>query len=60
MEKTKETNVKLLDIQEVLAIIPMSKAGLYLACTRGDIPSVKIGRRVFIPSWWVEKVTKGA
>jgi len=36
--------------------IPMSKAGVYLAMSKGDIPSVRIGRRVFVPAWWVEKL----
>lgn len=36
--------------------IPMSRAGVYLLMSRGEIPTVKIGRRVFIPAWWVEKL----
>ncbi|VBB06426.1 Hypothetical protein LUCI_1658 [Lucifera butyrica] len=47
---------KLYDLSEVLSIIPMSKAGIYKACSEGKIPSVKVGRRVFIPSWYIEKI----
>ncbi|WP_312422557.1 hypothetical protein [Anaerospora hongkongensis] len=50
------SNKKLYELPEVLEIIPMSKAGLYLACSRGDIPTVKVGRRVFIPSWYIDKI----
>ncbi|SEP46820.1 helix-turn-helix domain-containing protein [Propionispora vibrioides] len=47
---------KLYDLNEALTIIPMSKAGIYKACTEGKIPSVRVGRRVFIPSWYIEKI----
>ena len=50
------SNKKLYELPEVLEIIPMSKAGLYLACSRGDVPTVKVGRRVFIPSWYIDKI----
>lgn len=36
--------------------IPMSRAGLYLAVKNGEVPSVHIGRRVFIPSWYVDQL----
>jgi predicted DNA-binding transcriptional regulator AlpA len=47
---------KLCDLEEVLQIIPMSKAGIYLACSKGDIPTVRVGRRVFVPSWWIDQI----
>jgi len=49
-------NKKLYEVKEVLKIIPMSLAGIYLACSKGDIPSVRVGRRLFVPSWWVDKM----
>lgn len=36
--------------------IPMSRAGIYLAVKNGDIPSVRVGRRVFVPSWYVDSL----
>ena len=49
---------KLYDLKEVRQIIPgISQASLYNACKRGEIPSVRIGGRIFIPAWWVKKVT---
>ncbi|EGO65391.1 hypothetical protein [Acetonema longum] len=53
---------KLYEVLELLESnggpIPMSKAGVYLAISKGSIPAVKIGRRVFIPAWWVERMTR--
>lgn len=36
--------------------IPMSRAGIYLMVRQGKMPSVKIGRRVFVPSWYVDSI----
>ena len=34
--------------------IPMSRAGIYSAVKNKSIPSVRIGHRVFVPSWYVD------
>jgi len=47
---------KLYDLEEVRGIIPMSKAGIYKACAEGKIPTRKIGKRIFVPSWYIEKL----
>jgi hypothetical protein len=51
---------KLYEVQELLTAnggpLPLSRAGIYNAVAKGDIPMVKIGRRVFVPSWYVEKL----
>lgn len=36
--------------------IPMSRAGIYLAVKNGIIPAVRVGRRVFVPSWYVDSL----
>lgn len=36
--------------------IPLSLAGLYKAIADKKVPSVSIGRRVFIPSWYVDSL----
>ena len=36
--------------------IPMSRAGIYAAVKSGVIPSVRVGRRVFVPSWYVDSL----
>ncbi len=47
---------KLYELREVQPLVPMSMAGLYLACSKGDIPTVRVGRRVFIPGWWLDEI----
>ncbi|MEN6566529.1 MAG: hypothetical protein ABFC57_09515 [Veillonellales bacterium] len=53
---------RLYEIKEVLSInggpLPISKAGIYLLVSRGEIPSVRLGKRVFIPSYFVEQLLK--
>lgn len=48
----------LYELQELLKInggpIPMSRAGIYAAASKGDIPTVSIGRRKFVPAWFIE------
>lgn len=50
------TTKKLYDLNEALEIIPMSKAGLYLACSQGKIATVRIGKRIFIPAWFIDQL----
>jgi len=51
---------RLYGIKELLASnggpIPLSKAGIYNAIAKGDIPTVKIGKRLLIPSWYIDKI----
>ena len=52
------TAKKLYEISEVhnQGLIPMSLGGLYKAAKDGAIPTVKVGKRVFIPSWYIDKL----
>lgn len=34
----------------------VSRAHVYRMIERGEIPTVKIGQRLLIPGWWVEKL----
>lgn len=51
---------KLWEINELLTEnggpLPMSMAGIYLAIKKGNIPSVRVGRRLFVPDWYVQKL----
>lgn len=51
---------KLYALQELLSVnggpIPMSRAGIYAAAAKGDIPTVHIGRRKFVPSWYIRRL----
>lgn len=53
-------NERLFDLPSLLASnggpIPLSRAGIYAAAANGDIPTVKIGRRRFVPSWFVDQL----
>lgn len=47
---------KLYEIDEILEIIPISRSGIYLAVKKGEVPSIRVGRRVFVPAWYVERL----
>ena len=51
---------KLLTIAETISAnggpLPLSLPGVYKLCAEGKIPKITIGRRVFIPSWYIEKI----
>ena len=49
-------NKRLYEIDEVLQLIPLSRAGIYMAVKKGNVPSVKVGRRIFVPSWYVDQL----
>lgn len=53
-------NKKLYELSELLkengGPIPMSRAGIYLAVKKGEIPSVHIGNRIFVPWWFLDKL----
>lgn len=34
----------------------ISKAHIYNMANRGEIPTVKIGRRLLVPSWYIQKI----
>lgn len=36
--------------------IPMSRAGLYAAAANRKIPTVRIGRRIFVPAWYIRQL----
>ena len=40
---------------EVAAMLGVSKASVYRNVASGAIPSVRVGRSVRIPKWWVEE-----
>lgn len=45
-------------IKELTSIIPVSLCYIYKACKTGDIPSISIGGRKFVPSWYVDEITQ--
>lgn len=49
-----ENESRLRNLTDLLQIVPCSRAHLYQAAKRGEIPTIKIGERVFVPSWYFE------
>ncbi len=49
---------KLFTVEEFQKIIPMSKSGIYQGIRKNTIAVVQIGKRKFIPGWFVEKLLK--
>ena len=51
-----------LTIDEVLIALygAVSRSTIYREVTRGNIPSVRIGRTILIPSTWLAKVAAGS
>ena len=56
-----ETVKKLRNLTDLLDIVPCSRAHLYQAAKRGEIPTIKIGERIFVPGWYFDAlVSAGA
>lgn len=47
---------KLYTVDEALAVIPLSKSGIYAAMKKGSIVTVTIGKRKFIPGWFLSQL----
>jgi excisionase family DNA binding protein len=43
------------DVQELAVELGISRNAAYEAVKRGDIPSIRVGRRVLIPADWLER-----
>jgi excisionase family DNA binding protein len=49
-----------LTVEEVAATLGISRAFAYEAVRRGEIPSIRIGRRVLVPRAPLERLLDGA
>lgn len=49
---------KLFTVAEALEVVPLSRSGMFQAIKREEIPVIRVGKRVFIPSWWIAKITQ--
>ena len=65
MEKSIEEEVKvdstikqILSVQEAAAILGLGRSAAYEAVRRGDIPTIKIGRRHLVPKLALERLLK--
>jgi excisionase family DNA binding protein len=46
-------------IDEVAKILRLSRVGAYAAAKRGDLPTIKIGRRILVPLAALERMLGG-
>jgi len=44
--------------REAAVMLGVSKAAIYRGAANGSIPSIRVGRSVRIPRWWVDERTK--
>jgi len=51
-----ETKTMVLTVAEAAKLLRLSKNSVYAAVKTGDIPSIKIGKRVLIPRAALEKL----
>ena len=60
MAKTQnEAESAVLSVDEVAKVLQLSRESAYLGCQTGDIPNVRIGRRILIPRRAIEKMLEG-
>lgn len=46
-------------IPEAAALLGIGKNTAYEAARRGEIPTLKIGRRLLVPMWWLRALERG-
>jgi len=56
LEKAPHSNRAVLTVQELCEILDLRKSSAYLAISRGQIPSIRIGGQIRIPRAAVEKM----
>lgn len=47
------------DVEEVAQLLGLGRSATYAAVSRGEIPSLRIGRRIVIPHAAVQKLLNG-
>jgi hypothetical protein len=50
MSKTEDTATLAVSVPEAGKLLGLSRNGSYLAAARGDIPTVRIGGRLYVPN----------
>ena len=51
---------KLLTVAEFAVEARISRGAAYAAVSRGEVPVIRIGRRIFVPSDWDKRMVSGA
>lgn len=51
-------NKKFYSIQELAELLPISRSALYAAVSEGEIPAKRIGRRILVPSSYLDDLAQ--
>jgi excisionase family DNA binding protein len=46
-------------VEEVAEILGIGRSAAYAACARGQLPVVKVGRRILVPTAQLERLLRG-
>ena len=57
---TNETESAVLSVNECAKMLKLSRGSAYQGCLTGDIPHIKIGRRILIPRVAIQKLLEAA
>jgi excisionase family DNA binding protein len=47
-------------VGETAAQVGMCRNSIYVAIRRGDIPSIRIGKKILVPKHYIERLLKGS
>ena len=51
-------NKQFFSVREIMAILGLSRAHAYKLISENEIPSIRLGRKVIIPGWFVRKLSE--
>ena len=57
---TNDTESAVLSVNECAKILRLSRGSAYQGCLTGEIPHIKIGRRILIPRIAIQKLLESA
>ena len=57
---TNETESAILSVNECAKMLKLSRGSTYQGCLTGEIPHIKIGRRILIPRVAIQKLLENA
>jgi excisionase family DNA binding protein len=57
---TNETESAILSVNECAKMLKLSRGSAYQGCLTGEIPHIKIGRRILIPRVAIQKLLESA
>lgn len=46
-------------VGEIALLLPLGEGAIYEGIRKGEIPSLKVGRRILVPAWWLRQQLNG-